>query len=99
MFDQLKPLIQSGERYIIVENGKPEFVMMRFADYVILNSVQRVRSGDISAVGDLASINADLASSRPPTSTPAPELQSDFDSMTADIAPDPGSVRLEDLPL
>ena len=33
MFDQLTSIIQPGERYIVVEDGKPQYVIMRFSDY------------------------------------------------------------------
>src|SRR3989338_6900016 len=41
MFDQLKPLMKNGERYIVVEEGRPEYVLMRFADYAILTGGRR----------------------------------------------------------
>lgn len=45
MFDQLKPLMQNGERYIVVEGGRPEYVLMRFADYALLAGGQAGNPG------------------------------------------------------
>lgn len=28
--------MQNGERYVVVEDGRPEYVLMRFRDYAVL---------------------------------------------------------------
>ena len=91
-------MIKSGERYIIVEGGKPRFVLLSFEDYSALAGT----SGGLSnpshspARVDLEAANAELQAVRqrsgadmPPEALPA----------AASLVPDPLSIRLEDLPL
>lgn len=94
MFDELKPLIQNGERFIVVEGGKPEYVLMRFRDYAAVISGRptaasgRAVSPDIRHA-DLGRINAGAG-----TGANAAEMTG-----TAPEAGDPSAVRLEDLAL
>ena len=46
MLEQLKPIMQNGERYIVVEGGKPEYVVLRFQDYVGLASMRSNPMGE-----------------------------------------------------
>jgi len=101
MLDQLKGLIQNGERYIVVEGGKPEYVLMRFQDYALLLSGRKGNPGPAGSgddrSGDWQSVNAVLeeVGAREPYAAPefgvAPEPRP--------AAPDPTTIRLEDLPL
>lgn len=100
MFDELKPLIQNGERYIIVEGGKPEYVLMRFRDYAAVISGRptaasgRAVSPDIRHA-DLGRINAGAGTlSRAEAGANAAAITG-----TAPEAGDPNAVRLEDLAL
>lgn len=83
MLEQLKPIMQNGERYIVVEGGRPEYVVLRFQDYVGLASGARVnpmresRSPEIRSA-EWEAANAELEEVRPT---------------------DPTTIRLEDLPL
>lgn len=99
MFDQLKPIMQNGERYIVVEGGKPEYVLMRFHDYVTF--VER-RSGNPghgrvsegrTADWERASVEFEDMAARPDPLRP--ELAVEPGGMMTD----PTTIRLEDLPL
>ncbi|MEK9147855.1 MAG: hypothetical protein AAB650_00285 [Patescibacteria group bacterium] len=100
MFDQFKPLMQNGERYVVVEGGRPEYVLMRFQDYAALVG-ERKNPGHASPLagraGEWESVNAVLeevgghqphfpAESSPPSDLPSSHA-------------DPTTIRLEDLPL
>lgn len=98
MFDQLKPLMRNGERYIVVESGRPEYVLLRFEDYATLVGRTAVPMGTIreAAASGRSSgwerANAELAEAGiaevgiPPGLSGMP-------------ASDPTTIRLEDLPL
>lgn len=99
MFDQLKNIMQNGERYIVVENGKPEYVLMGFADYVALVASGRKDNpghGRGSKTEELAKANAELEEVRAYTESMNAELAG-MPVMTP--AADPATIRLEDLPL
>lgn len=100
MFDELKPLMQNGERYIVVEGGKPEYVLMRFRDYTAIISggptaaPGRAASPDIRHA-DLGRANAEMgALSQAGAGANAASLMG-----MASEADDPNAVRLEDLAL
>jgi hypothetical protein len=94
MFDQLKAIMQPGERYIIVEDGKPQYVIMRYTDYAILTSVRKFEEGGVTR--DLDRINADFSAAR----TPPAAAGTDFvPTEPLDLPVDPRSIRLEDLSL
>lgn len=98
MFEELKPLMENGERYVVVEHGKPEYVVLRFRDYVSLTSGGH-RHGQNAAgapYAGLAGANADLASVR--ARSPEVEFPEEFPRPTP-ANEDPSTVRLEDLPL
>lgn len=97
MFDQLKPIMRNGERYIVVEAGRPEYVLMRFSDYAALAAGKRDNPGHKTpSAGEWERANTELeevrASAEPPyapsAGTGSPHLN-----------PDPTTIRLEDLPL
>ncbi len=101
MFDQLKPLLQNGERYIVVEGGRPEYVLMRFADYVRIAG----HRGNVAAEGgygrtpernpgEWERANAEFEEVR--ATEPAVRTV-DFEAMLPQA--DPTTIRLEDLPL
>lgn len=99
MFEELKPLMANGERYIVVEGGRPEYVLMRFPDYVALVAGSRAASPSLERSpfdrDPFAVANAEIAEAvgRPPSGLPSVEVDP--------VGPgaDPMSVRLEDLPL
>lgn len=102
MFDQLKTLMQSGERYIIVEGGRPEYVLMRFPDYALLAGRRDFTSplADSRHVpppehrGEWERANVELeevSASEPMART--------IEFGTPLPASDPTTIRLEDLPL
>jgi len=93
MFDQLKPLIRSGERYVIVEDGKPEYVFMRFADYAALAG--GARPGYHRNPVEAAVVNAELDAAQLREQAFSPEFAS---GPEAHVAADQ-TIRLEDLPL
>lgn len=39
-----KHLIRKGEKYIVVENGKPEYVMMHYDDYAEMMGRSEIRA-------------------------------------------------------
>lgn len=101
MFEQFKGIMQNGERYIVVESGRPEYVVMNFADYVALVASGKKgnpghgRSEQIFSSPDVGRANAELEEIR--------ARESEFKTALADsvmpMAPDPTTIRLEDLPL
>ena len=105
MLDDLALMIKSGERYIIVEGGKPRFVLLGFADYAALAGASRgpVLAPSSLARADLDAANAELQAvrQRPSADMPLealPDRQAGL-SVAAALTPDPLSIRLEDLPL
>lgn len=102
-FEQLKPLMQNGERYIVVEGGRPEYVVMRFQDYTALASGRRRDNPGHSASpfevrhADLANVNAELEEVRLREPEPRPDFPAGLG--TPGLPADPATVRLEDLPL
>jgi hypothetical protein len=99
MFDQLKPLIQNGERYIVVEGGRPEYVLMRFHDYVSLAGSRRGSSGGNPGYtsGEWERANVELGEVRVPPLEH--EFRAEFATEPIVPAADPTTIRLEDLPL
>ena len=101
MFDQLKPIMQNGERYIVVEGGRPEYVLMRFQDYVQLVSYRKENPGEAASGDDHSrdwqSVNAVLEEVRAREPYGAQEFGGSPEVRPA--APDPTTIRLEDLPL
>lgn len=94
MFDQLKPIMRNGERYIVVEGNRPEYVLMRFPDYVALVAGRSANPGHTAPADDVTFANAELESFRRggmELSAPA--------AADRPAAPDPATIRLEDLPL
>ncbi len=101
MLDQLKSVMQNGERYIVVEDGRPEYVLMHFADYVALVATGKKNhdSGDSrqsrSRGADLDTANAELeevvAAER--------DYKVELAQAPGNPALDPTTIRLEDLPL
>ena len=101
MFDQFKGIMRNGERYIVVEGGRPEYVVMNFADYVALmasgkkGNSDRDRDGQVFSSPDVSRANAELEEIR--------ARESEFKTALADagvpLAPDPTTIRLEDLAL
>lgn len=102
MFDQLKPIMQNGERYIVVESGRPEYVVMRFPDYVGLiarmdgSPSYRPRMPETRSA-EWAAVNAELEEARATTADLRPEFAAAPETMAG--AMDPTTIRLEDLPL
>jgi hypothetical protein len=102
--EHIKAVIQPGERFVIVENGEARFVVLPFQDYLLLTSAKRVELGasreGASWVGQpIEQVNAELSdASRYSRETPAnlPRME---EAREETFDPDPGSVRLEDLPL
>ena len=101
MFDQLKPVMQNGERYIVVEGGRPEYVLMRFADYVRIagNRGNTTAEGGYRRApernpGEWERANAELEEVRV---TEPMARTVDFDAVLPQA--DPTTIRLEDLPL
>ena len=100
MFDQFKPLMQNGERYIVGEGGRPEYVLMRFQDYARL-----VEGGKnpgyaqelAGRAGEWESVNAVLeeVGGRQPHFPAESSPRSELPPTPAD----PTTIRLEDLPL
>ncbi len=100
MFDELKPIMQNGERYVVVEGGKPEYVLMRFRDYVAIISGRPAAAAGRTPLpdirhADLGRVNAELGVAAPGRagSDAAGRMG------TAPEADDPSTVRLEDLAL
>lgn len=103
MFDQLKPLMRSGERYIVVEGGRPEYVLLRFVDYAALvgdrgnpvpGGTGRLPSSAANERGEWERANIELEEVR--TAEPAIRT-ADFGLPI--LSSDPTTIRLEDLPL
>lgn len=97
MFDQLRPLMQNGERYIVVEDGRPEFVLMRFHDYASLaRSPNPGRNpGRAPTNPEWERANAELEEVR----ESAPAIHTAGAPDLSPLAADPTTIRLEDLPL
>lgn len=95
MFDQLTSIIQPGERYIVVEDGKPQYVIMRFSDYVALGGGRSAAALGAGWEADLGRVNAEFQTNRTRAADAPPDLLP-----TAPAAvPDPTGIRLEDLAL
>lgn len=98
MFDQLKPLMQNGERYIVVEGGRPEYVLLRFIDYVALAAGRRDNPGYHHRTPEVRSdwerANAELGEVGEPKVRTA-----EFSTEPIAQPADPTTIRLEDLPL
>lgn len=100
MFDELKPIMQNGERYVVVEGGRPEYVLMRFRDYVAMVSGKAALAAGRAPLpeirhADLGRVNAELGASSPRGAG------SDAAGRMGAVpeADDPRTVRLEDLAL
>lgn len=56
MIGNFKKVIKKGEKYIVVENGKPEYVVMHYDDYADLVSregaVRQEEMPQAASVGD-----------------------------------------------
>jgi len=96
MFDQLKSVIQAGERYIVVEDGKPQYVIMRFSDYVVLAGGRPAAPLSMGREADLGRVNAEFQANRTRTADAPPEF---LPTAPAVSVPDPTGIRLEDLAL
>ena len=96
MFEELKPLMENGERYIVVEEGRPAYVLLRFPDYARLVGGGR-RGSAVAGEPETARVNAELEAIR----HEAIELPTKLAAapVALPMAPDPSSIRLEDLPL
>lgn len=97
MFDQLKPLMQNGERYVVVEGGRPEYVLMRFSDYAALASAKRDNPGHQNPSGEWERANAELEEVK--TAAVEPMFGASGRVGASNPSPDPTTIRLEDLPL
>lgn len=99
MFDQLKAIMQNGERYIVVENGRPEYVFMHFADYVAMVATSGQAGNSAPQPGSKSSgfahVNAELEEVRLQDS----DFRVELAGMPPAPMPDPATIRLEDLPL
>lgn len=92
--------MQNGERYIVVENGRPEYVFMHFADYVALVATSGKTGGGNPSTsnpksGGFVEINADLEEAHSPDN----DFRVELAGMPPSPLPDPATIRLEDLPL
>ncbi|RJQ36000.1 hypothetical protein C4552_04900 [Candidatus Parcubacteria bacterium] len=97
MLDDLTSLIRNGERYIIVEGGKPRYVLLSFDDYRALVGGAGNSTASAPAVrADLDLANAELQAAR---QRPSADIPPEALPMAVAAAPDPLSIRLEDLPL
>ncbi|OHA08302.1 MAG: hypothetical protein A3A44_02465 [Candidatus Sungbacteria bacterium RIFCSPLOWO2_01_FULL_60_25] len=95
MFDQLTSIIQPGERYIVVEDGKPQYVIMRFSDYAAFAGGRSPAALGAGREADLGRVNAEFQANRARPVDAPPELLP-----TAPAAvPDLTGIRLEDLAL
>jgi len=96
MFDQLKNVMQNGERYIVVEGGRPEYVLMHFTDYVALVASGRKEINPGKERGDdLSKANAELEE----VHSSDHEFRVELAGTPHIPAQDPATIRLEDLPL
>lgn len=103
MFDQLKPLMQNGERYIVVEGGEPQYVLMRFSDYMALAAGRRDNPGRKNRpAGEWEHAPASSGTEFEEMRTVTPSEPSFASSVRANSPHpnlDPTTIRLEDLPL
>ncbi len=86
--------MQNGERYIVVEGGRPEYVLLRFTDYARLAGGRHEAAGGNPGRGEWERVNAELEEVR--VAEPAVRT-ADFGAPVP--AADPTTIRLEDLPL
>ncbi len=99
MFDQLKPLMRNGERYIVVEAGRPEYVLMRFADYAALAADRKDNPGhSYRPAGEWERANAEFEEVRPAVPS-EPPFAANVRTDSPHPSLDPTTIRLEDLPL
>jgi len=84
MLFPFKKFVKKGEKYIMVENGKPEYVVMHYDDYAELidRNDGRGRGADLSS--------ADLASG---------DFSVETVLSGSNLPEDVSKIRLEDLPL
>lgn len=103
MFDQFKPIMQNGERYVVVEDGRPQYVLMRFHDYVLLLATQQgTVLGSTSpfagaARSGLEAVNAELSGATGAASGFADPDAAGVPPVT--LPTGETTVHLEDLPL
>ena len=97
MFDQIKSLMRDGERYIVVEGGRPEYVFMRFDDYASMVKGRMDNPGHTSVKnpGAWERVNSELEE----FGARAQATHADFITEPIQASADPATIRLEDLPL
>jgi len=84
MFGNFRKIIKKGEKYIVVENGKPAYVVMHYDDYSDL--VSRQDAAEVNEQTEFA--GEDGGSFNAETILSGPNLPEDI-----------SKIRLEDLPL
>lgn len=99
MFDQLKYLMHNGERYIVVEGGKPEYVFMSFEDYAALAKNKTDNPGHAGAQAKNPGAWERGNSELDEFGIRAQSVSSDFTAEPVQMSADPTAIRLEDLPL
>ncbi|MFY9462326.1 MAG: hypothetical protein WAP51_03950 [Candidatus Sungiibacteriota bacterium] len=60
-----KKFVRKGEKYIMVENGKPEYVVMHYDDYAELIDRKSAESAADAAVSDIPDFTAETVLSGP----------------------------------
>lgn len=95
---KIKNLVkQNGDKFVLIENGEPEIVMMSFQEYERLagGNVHDRSRGRISAVPEYAPVVASFSNSR--------EQETEFEPSeafgSAGLPVRLEDIRLEDLPL
>ena len=57
MWSSLKQLLKSNERYIIVEDGEPKYVILPYSEY---QQLQNHNSSSILAKSEVESVNVEI---------------------------------------
>ncbi|OHA07457.1 MAG: hypothetical protein A2934_02390 [Candidatus Sungbacteria bacterium RIFCSPLOWO2_01_FULL_47_10] len=105
MFDNFKNLIRRGEKFIMVEGGKPVYVVMSYEDYEgmlarrSLDEEGNARKPLEGAALHGAKMETGFANERPRHHRDGDEFTARFAMDTPNVPEDISKIRLEDLPL
>ena len=88
-----KKFVRKGEKYIMVENGKPEYVLMHYDDYTELIGHENPTGAEESSAPDFASAESRMAR------VAGEDFNIDTMLSGPSLPEDISKIRLEDLPL
>ncbi|KKU51690.1 MAG: hypothetical protein A3H69_00855 [Candidatus Sungbacteria bacterium RIFCSPLOWO2_02_FULL_47_9] len=96
MFDNFKNLIRKGEKFIMVEGGKPAYVVMTYEDYEGMLARRSLDEGGFSRKPEGV---AEAHTAEAPHLSPRQEYTARTIADIPNLPQDISKIRLEDLPL